>query len=70
MWSSSRIVGQSSEGYVKRSAAIGNLEALLGGVFEKIITPDFPAPYGLLHRHVLNAEGYDWQAIPVRLVVP
>ncbi len=66
--SGSRIIGQASEAYRRQASAISNLESVTGGVFEKIATPEFPTPYGLLHRHLLNAEGYDWQSIPVRLV--
>lgn len=68
LWSGSRIIAASTESYTRRSRSISNLETVTGGVFEKISSPEFPAPYGLLHRHILNAEGYDWQAIPVRLV--
>ncbi len=69
MWSGSRIVGGSTESYVKRSAAIRNLETVTGGTFEKISTPDFPTPYGVIHRTAQDADYVLlYQDIAVRLV--
>lgn len=70
MWSGSRIVAASSERYVKQSAAVRNLETVTGGVFEKVGTPDVPAPYGILtRRRDVRDDAYDrWESIPVRLV--
>ncbi len=77
LWSSSSIVGASREGYRQRARAIANLETVTGGVFEKISTPDFPTPYGVLRRIVREpihvdeslSLAYLGQRIPVRLVV-
>ncbi len=73
LWNNSRIIGGSTEIYDKRSRAISNLESVTGGLFEKISTPDFPAPFGLLRRELpreAQHDGYSWQSIPVRLVEP
>lgn len=69
--SSSSVVGQSSEGYVKRSAALHNLETVLCGRFEKTSTPDRPEPYGVLIRGHWDwvSEAVDPERIPVRLKV-
>lgn len=68
MWSGSRIVGGSTESYVKQSAAIRNLETVTGGRFQKTSTPDEPTPYGWLDRPVYDAAPFTWDRIPVRLV--
>lgn len=69
LWSSSSIIAASTQGYEKRSRAIANIETVTGGAFEKLSAPDFPKPYGVVHRTAQDAD-YAWlyQDIPVRLV--
>ncbi len=77
LWSSSRIIGQSSESYRQRARAIGNLETVTGGQFKKASSPDFPTPYGVLvrtSRELIRMDdgdlslAFSHQSIPVRLV--
>ncbi len=69
LWSNSRIIGASTEGYNRRSRAIANLESVTGGQFEKVSTPDHPEPFGLLQRCLWHDGIHDhFDRIPVRLV--
>ncbi len=71
MWRSSSLITPPAKGYVRRAAAIRNLETITGGTFEKISSPNFPKPFGLLIRDTVSADRARIvpQAIPVRLVL-